>query len=114
MLPFLGKKNKSGSGAMHTKLSLIQIRRKLDLHITGEERGLESALITQLLTKSCYVQCRPVEGLASASREGALPAEVRRRPASMWKKVVKARCLLMAFSKEGEKNKKGLDHSHTR
>lgn len=95
------------------RLSLLQIRRKLDLHATGEESGARGSP-HYLLMSPCYVQCRPIEGLTSTSCEGALPAKVSRRPASMWKKVVKARCLFTVFLKEGERNRKGLDHLHTR
>ena len=98
------------------KLSLPQIKRKLDLQATGDKNGARGSPHYLTIDKPllCYVQGRPIEGLTATSHEGVWPAEVRRRPASMQKKVVKARCLLSVCSREGERNKKGLDHSHTR
>lgn len=89
------------------------MKQKLDLHPTGEESGVKGSPHYPSIGKPLPTALVSVEGLTPTSCEGALPAEVRRRPANMWKEVVTSQTAphsIFIGGRDGEKEPKSFTH----
>lgn len=89
-----------------------RMKQKLDLHPTGEESGVKGSPHYPSIAKSLPIAPSSVEGPTPTSCGEALTAEVRRRPANMWKEVVNSQTAPHSIFKggRGEKGPRSFTH----